>query len=527
MSRVSTFCRLTEIDSIRADLRSRSIRAVGLTAAAGFADIGLRLASTAVLARMLLPEDFGVVMMVTAVTAIADQLRDLGLSTATVQKKTITHGEVSNLFWINTGAGVVIALIVCALSPLVAAYYRDPRLRLITCVLASNFVFSGLAVQHQALLARTLRLGTSASVRLSSSALSTVVAVFMAWQGYGYWSLIWREVLRSALLAGGMWLCLPWVPGVPSRQISVRGLLRFGADLSAANIIATVGAGADRFLLGRFWGASAVGIYRQAYQLLVVPLDQLLSPAYQVTQPGLSMLQNDPTRYAHFYSKLLTAVCVVTMPLSMFVAVHSNEVVLVLFGAKWIECAPILMILSLGGFIRQAVLSTAIIPITRGKSATYLKLTILSSATFVVLMSLGVNWGTRGLAIASVASDWLLVWPRLRLSLRGSPVGMQTFFRTVARPAVASIGMALILISVRIWTSPSAPLFALSVGGITALAAFCALWLLLPGGKAELFALLADVRAAIVQRRADIDPPSRASGVGVEPIIVANKPATP
>ena len=155
MNQSEKFRRLFCTEAIRKDLRTSSVRAAGFTWAAGTADFVLRIGSTAILGRLLLPEQFGLIMMVMAVTAIADQFRDLGLSTATVQRKEISHQEVTNLFWINVLAGILIAAVVCAASPLVSEYYKEPRLTLITCILATNFIFGGLMVQHQALLTRS------------------------------------------------------------------------------------------------------------------------------------------------------------------------------------------------------------------------------------------------------------------------------------------------------------------------------------------------------------------------------------
>src|SRR5215475_7942297 len=250
MNQAEKFKGLICTQAIRNDLRSSSVRAAGFTWAAGAADFALRIGSTAILARLVLPEQFGLVMMVMAVTAIADQFRDLGLSTVTVQRKELSHQEVTNLFWINVLAGTLIALVVCAASPLISAYYREPRLTVITCILASNFFFGGLMVQHQALLARVLKLVHRATVRVLASVISTAVAVLLAWKGFGYWALVWREVVRSVLLAAGMWFCFPWIPGLPCRKTNVRGLLGSGMHLSSANIFASISGGADRFLLG-------------------------------------------------------------------------------------------------------------------------------------------------------------------------------------------------------------------------------------------------------------------------------------
>jgi O-antigen/teichoic acid export membrane protein len=185
MNKAERFDRLVGTDAIRKDLRCRSVRGAGFTWAAGIADFVLRIGSTAILARLILPQQFGLVMMVTAITAVADQFRDLGLSTVTIQRKTINHQQVTNLFWMNVFAGIAIALMVAAASPLVSAYYKEPSLTLITCILATNFIWGGLVVQHEALLGRTLKLGHTAAVRVLASVISVVVAVLLRLLGAG------------------------------------------------------------------------------------------------------------------------------------------------------------------------------------------------------------------------------------------------------------------------------------------------------------------------------------------------------
>jgi PST family polysaccharide transporter len=440
-------------------------------------------------------------MMVTAVTAVADQFRDLGLSTVTVQRKEITHEEITNLFWINALAGTLIALVVCAVSPLISAYYKDARLTVITCILASNFVFGGLMVQHQALLARVLKLSHSAAIRVLASLISTLLAVLLAWKGFGYWALVWKEVTRSLLLAVGMWFCFRWIPGLPSRRTDVWGLLGFGAHLSAANIVSSISGGIDRFLLGRFWGATPVAIYRQAFQLLVAPIDQLVSPVYQVTQPGLSMLQTEAERYRRFYQKVLTLVCVATMPLSLFVAVYSAEITRIVLGRKCLAVAPLHMILSFDGFIRQAVGSAAFVLITRGRSKSYLGLTMLHNATLVLLMCVGVRWGAKGITLAEVATTYLLIGPRLFYSFKDSPITLRAFFGTIGPPAIASIVMAVVLAVVHQALPPlGAPAF-LAIGTFVGAVTFLGIWALLPGGKTEMLALFLDIRSALQRRR--------------------------
>lgn len=489
------------------------MRAAGFTGISSVIDFVIRIGSTAVLARLILPEHFGLVMMVTAVTSIADQFRDLGLSSATVQRKDITHGEVTNLFWLNLVAGLLVAAVICTVAPLVSIYYKESRLTLITCILATNFIWGGLMAQHQALLTRQLKLGHTSVIRLSSSVLSTLLAILLGWQGYGYWALIWREVARSVLIAVGMWLCFPWVPGFPSRKTDVRGLIHFGANLCAANILASLSGGVDRFLLGRFWGPASVAMYRQSYQLLVMPMEQAIGPVYQVTQPGLSMLQTEAERFRRFYRKALTLVCVATMPLSLFVAVYAPEITRVLLGRKWLDAAPILMIISYGTFIKQAVGSAAWVLLTRGHSKTYLALTLAQNAIVILFMVIGVQWGTKGVAVADVAAAYFFMWPMLYYCLRNSPVSIGAFFVAIGRPACSSLLMYAVLTTLNsLMPAVGAPA-CLALGSLVAMLVFGGAWFAIPGGKAELLDLVTDLRSAL-QRKISLRKP-------VEPVPAA------
>ena len=512
MDQAERFRQLLCTQAVRADLSARSVRAAAITACVGFADFALRIGSAAWLARLVLPEHFGLVMMATAVTAVAEQLRDMGLSSATVQQKEITHAEVTNLFWINAAVGAVLATCVCAASPLIAAYYHEPRLTVIACVLASTLLFGGLTVQHQALLTRQLKLAHTSGVRLASSILSTALAIGLAAAGYGYWALLWREVSRAVLLAAGMWLFFPWVPGLPSRKTNVRPLLTFGANITAANILSTIISGFDRFLLGRFWGATPVAMYRQSYQLISAPTDQLLNPLYDVTHPGLSMLQTEPDRYRRFYRKVLSLVCVITMPVSLVVAVYSKEVTAILLGPKWSDAAPLLMLLSLGTFFKQALSSTALILITRGKAKMHLMLTVLQNVVAVLGMCVGVRWGTTGFAVADAVTVYVMIAPRLYFTLKDSPVSAGTFFGTVTRPVISGAAMAATLIATRSLTSGMVPAIAVACATGLGCLVFAGAWLLQPGGIAEFSSLAADVRGAFARKRASRQSAAEAVG---------------
>jgi O-antigen/teichoic acid export membrane protein len=193
----------------------------------------------------------------------------------------------------------------------------------------------------------------------------------------------------------------------------------------------------------------------------------------------------------------------------MFVAINSAEITRLVLGRKWLGCAQILGILSLGTFVKAPVGWSPHILVSRGQSKMYLGLALTQNITLIALMLIGVHWGIVGVATADVATTYLLAAPILYFSFKGSPVTVGTFFSTVARPGIASIIMAIVLKLFREAVPPlGAPAF-LMLAGLLAAAVFIGTWMLLPGGKAELMALVSDVRSALrrkIQSRKTVEP---------------------
>src|SRR5436305_5136387 len=177
-------------DHLLPDLKRRTISGGVVTGSAQAAKFGLNLVSTVILARLLTPRDFGLVAMVTAVTGFLAMFRHAGLATPTVQREHLTHAQVSNLFWINLGVSGLCALILAALSPIMARFYHDSRITYITLVLSTTFLIGGFRVQHLALLKRQMRFKAIALIVVSSMATGVCVGVVLVLVLYGYWVLI-------------------------------------------------------------------------------------------------------------------------------------------------------------------------------------------------------------------------------------------------------------------------------------------------------------------------------------------------
>ncbi|MBE7537026.1 MAG: lipopolysaccharide biosynthesis protein [Opitutaceae bacterium] len=484
------------------DLRTRSIRAAFWTSASSFFDFALRMGSIAVTARLIIPEHFGLFMMVTVVTGLIDQIRELGLSSATVQRKSLSHAEASNLFWISVSMGLGLAVLLLSASPLIALYYREPRLICLSASLSINTLLGGLLIQHQALLTRKLRMGSTAAVRLLSSVLSTGLCIWLAALGHGYWALVAREISRTLIVVSGVWLCLPWIPSLPNRNVSVMPFLKFGGNLTITHVILNLCGGLDRFLLGRLFGAAPVATYRQAYQVVTTPNDQLLSPVYQVVYPTLSRLQTEPQRFRRYFGQLLMMVGVVTMPLSLFVAVFSSEVTLFLLGARWVDSAPVVRLLCISTFVKQCAGCSFFVLLSTGRTRAYRNLNLLNQTISLVGVLSGVWWGPIGLAIADVSVTYLMFYPRVYFALRGSPFTVGDYFSTLKRPFITScvMGAALVILRTLLQDGTASNTVNVLVAGTGAALFAGSAWIIQPGGLAEIKSLF-DVFKASARRK--------------------------
>jgi PST family polysaccharide transporter len=493
VNRADVFAAVTATDDLRRNLRAKSIRGAVYLAVGGGGDFVLRIASVSILARLIVPEHFGLIGMVTAITGIAGQVSQLGLSTATVQRRDIDDHQVTNLFWINVGLGATLFALFATAAPLVAAFYKDARLLPITIAVSSSFLAAGLTVQHDALLTRQMKQAQSVFVKLAATVASVLLAVVLAWRGYGYWALVCQEVARPFLGALGLWIVCPWRPGLPNRTGDVRSLLRFGTDLTLTQLSYSVISNIDRVLVGKLFGASILGTFRQAQQLIMVPLEQLNAPIGSISQPGLSVLQDDPERYRRYYSKTVFLIGLLTMPIAAFGAVYAHELVRLILGSQWSQAAPFFRIFAVAAFIRPVLGTAGTVLITRGQSRRLLVMTIVTQATLMLFILAGIPWGATGVAMAQALTPAVLLVPNLYYGFLESPVTMGVFFRAIRPPLIASAAMVTALILLR-WATPEwNAVSSLALGCVVGGAVYCGFCLLQTRCRREIQTLLGDV----------------------------------
>jgi len=428
------------------DLKERTIRGGVARSCAQAATLALRLASLMILARLLSPKDFGLVGMVTAFTGVLDIFKDFGLSAATVQRTTVTSEQKSTLFWINVVVGVVLALIMVAISPIIAAFYHEPRLQFVTIVLAMGLIFNAAGVQHSAVLQREMRFTTLAVVSVVSLIVGTAIAIGGAEAGYGYWSLVAMTVSLPLTSTLGLWLATRWIPGLPRRRTGIRSLMRFGGTLTLNGLTVYVASNLEKVLLGRFWGVDAIGLYGRAYQLINIPTSNLNSVVGEIAFSALSRLQDDPARRKNYFLKGFSLVVGMTLPLTIACAFFANDLVLVLLGPKWKDAAPIFRWLAPTILVFAMANPLSWLLTASGRIGRLMRMSLVIAPVMVLGYIIGLPYGPRGVACAYsvVMTLWLI--PLVAWAVHGTEISIMDVVRSVSPPLLSSVvagGLAL------------------------------------------------------------------------------------
>jgi len=426
-------------DHLKTDLRRRSVRGGAVTLFGQGIKFCLQLGSTIVLARILVPQDFGLIAMVSIITRFLAMFKDLGLSMATVQKAEINDGQISTLFWINVTVSFVFMLLTMALAPVIAWFYGEPRLAWVTIALASAYIFGGLTVQHQALLRRRMRFVALVTIDIVSMVAGVVTGIICGLAGLGYWSLVWMQLATPFFMAFGVWIACAWRPGLPVRGAGVRTMLVFGGYQTLANIISFFTRNIDKVLIGRFCGSYAAGLYSRAFTLSLLPAEQVATPILSVAVPALSRLQNEPKRYRDYYLKAVKAVAYITMPLVAVMGALSTQIVWLVLGDQWTRAGLIFRFLAFAAFWFPICQSVIWVYLSLGQTRRMTVWFSMACPTTILAIVIGLPWGPEGVAIGYAIITCLLVYPLFAFCLKHSPIKTRDLFLAIWRPFAVSV----------------------------------------------------------------------------------------
>lgn len=447
------------------DLVHRSSRGVFVTFA-GFASRTLvQLGSVMILSRILSPADFGMLAMIMAIVGVVDLIRDFGLTGAILQRRDIDESQWQGLLWLSIAVGLALTVLVALLAPVIAWFYGEPRLVMLTIVIAPTLLINGLLAPIQARVQRALRFTSLAAIDAGSLLAGVVLAIVAALLGAGVWALVVQAGVAQLARMIALWAASPPSFGRPNVPRSVLSMVRVGGDLLGVQLLNYASKNVDNVLIGNRLGVDTLGQYTRAYSLFLLPIQQLNATLGRVALPVLSRLQNDHDRYRRYIRGGSRVIGYLTIPMYAILAAVSDPLILTMLGEGWEEAAAIFSILVLAGIAQAIGNMQGWLYLTLNRTKDQLIFFVITRPLIILGFVVGLWWnGVQGLALIYGLLSLALLLPGYYFAIRGTHVRGMDIFGPLVRPLLLSPACFAASAAAVNYTATYAPLLQVLVG---------------------------------------------------------------
>lgn len=336
----------------------------------GLAELFIRFfqfAVTIVLARLLLPQDFGLINVALIFTQLAYVLFDLGFSSALIQKKEVTEAHYSTTFTLYLISATFFYLLVLSASSFAAAFFKQDVLRSVLSTLAIIFFLYALRAIPQIRLMRAMRFKLYGVLQMISVTAYGLVTIFSAWQGRGVWSFVYGSLAEQMTLTLLVYVFAFWRPRLGFDRSLLKELAFFGGNVMGTRLTGYLNSNAPNFVIGRALGTVQLGYYSIAYQLVDFPVQRISKNVLRVMFPALSQVQDDPENFKKLYLQTIYHLALVTFPIFAGLTLIAPQFVRIFYGEKWLAAIVPLQILTIIGLARSVWATTSVVFLAKGK----------------------------------------------------------------------------------------------------------------------------------------------------------------
>jgi PST family polysaccharide transporter len=485
-----------EFKPVTGGLRRLAVRGVAATLFSSGSGLVIQIVSTVILARLLTPTDFGLVTMVTTFSLLLANFGYNGITEAIIQWEDLNHTVSSNLFWINFAAGVLLTAAFAGAGSLLGILYGDPRVVNVAIGMSFTIFFQSTWVLHTALLRRAMQFSAVSANEIVAKAVSLIVSVVMARQGWGYWALVGGNIaLPVSTTIGALILCR-WIPSLPRRISETSSMLRFAINVYGRFTVNYCARNVDNLLVGWRFSAQSLGFYKKAYDLFALSASQLTAPLTVVAVSALSRLNRDSVQFRRYLLSALGVVTFIGMGLGMDLTLIGSDVIRLLLGPGWEPSGRIFTFFGPGIGIMLLYSTHGWIHLSIGRADRWFRWGLVEFALTFLLFLVTIHWGPVGIAFAWTASFWILTGPALWYA--GKPINLEisavigAVWKYVAAAVSACYGCAMIFATASSSAAPAGSV-AVALHIVTVSIVFCFLYLaaviVLHGGCKPLYQL--------------------------------------
>lgn len=390
-------------------LRKQTIVGTIWSAFQRFGTLILSFIANMVLARLLTPDEFGCIAMLSIFIVIADTFMDSGLGSAIIQKKDATDIDFSTVFYFNLAIAFILYCGLFIAAPAIARFYNIPLLSAVLRAEGLILIINSFSVVQTAVLRKQMQFKQLTIAILIATIVGVTVAIYMANKGYGVWSLVAQMLVTSLVRGIMLWILSHWKPHIVFSRESFKQLFGFGSFIFLSNLLNNIGNNIQGLIIGKAFNAGILGYYAQARKLEEIASTSLSGVIDQVTYPALAKKQQDLQAMVYVIRKLIKMIAFISFPLMVFLAIGGDVLIPLCYGEKWMQSVPFFRLLCIAGIAicLQGVNYNAVAAI--GKSKSVFKWTVIKRTISLVLILIGLQWGIYGVLIGVVLGSYSIL----------------------------------------------------------------------------------------------------------------------
>lgn len=386
------------------NLKNETIKALVWSLIERLGQQGIQFIFSVILARLLLPSEFGLIAMLYVFISFGHSFVNAGFSHALIQKKITSYVDECSIFYFNIAISLVATLVVYISAPLIANFYDQPELIPMTRAISLIFIFNAFGLIQKTILTKKLDFKTLFNVGVLSTLLSSSMSLILALKGFGVWSLVVLHLSRDLLNTIFLWIFNSWRPRILFSLHSLKSMFDFGSRLFVVSITNSLFSNINQLVIGKFYNASSLGFYSRADSLYKYPINILNSVVSQVSFPVFSKIQDDKNRIKEATMKTISSVTLFSFPLMIGLIVIAKPLIEVLLTAKWLPSLPYLQMLCVVGMIKPLLVINGNVINAQGRSDIFMKIDILNKSLILIFLAATFRYGIIGIIIGQIIS---------------------------------------------------------------------------------------------------------------------------
>jgi O-antigen/teichoic acid export membrane protein len=354
------------------------------------------------LARLLLPEEFGLIAMITFFIAIGQVLVDSGLTDSLIRTKEPDNADYSTVFYFNLAISILMYLVVYFSAPYIAAFYNEKILTGITRLYALTFIINAFSTVQLTRLTKLMRFKSQALISIPATITGGIVGISLAYFGFGVWSLVWSQIMASSVSSVQVWFYSKWVPDFAFSPNKFKQHFKFGYQLGISGMLNKTFNNIYMLIIGKFFSAAQLGFYTRAETMKQFPVNNLSHVLNKVSFPLFAQIENDNAQLKRVYKQFMQASVFIISPVLIIFAALAEPLFRFLFTEKWLPAVPYFQVIFLTGILAPIHSYNLNILKIKGRSDLFLKISVLKKIFILMTILLALQYGIYGLLVGQV-----------------------------------------------------------------------------------------------------------------------------